>query len=125
MPTVEHEVEQRSRQFERDEEAPREARRWLTGVLDDLGVEAVPADLLLSELATNAVVHAGTAFTVDVHVNGTVRVAVGDGDPAGVVAIRPSRPLEEGGRGLALVDALSTDWGVTRTGVGKTVWFEL
>jgi hypothetical protein len=40
---------------------------------------------------------------------------------------RPRRvgPDAEGGRGLALVDALASDWGTTTTDDGKIVWFEL
>jgi hypothetical protein len=117
-------VEQR-RTFPADVESPRHARRWLVEVLADWGAEASPADLLLSELATNAVVHARSGFEVSASLNGTLRVAVADADAEGRPIVRASLPTAERGRGLALVTALSARWGVTPTEGGKQVWFEL
>jgi anti-sigma regulatory factor (Ser/Thr protein kinase) len=81
------------------------------------------ASLLVSELITNAVVHAGGTImmraTFDQH---TLRVEVDDGS-----AVLP-QPREPGlnGRGLHIVTALSTKWGISRAGPrGKSTWFEL
>jgi anti-sigma regulatory factor (Ser/Thr protein kinase) len=83
------------------------------------------AGLLVSELVTNAIVHAQTPVEVRVSVTDTVlRAEVSDGSqtlPA------PRRPigLAGTGRGLQLLDQVATRWGVLSTDSGKTVWFEL
>jgi anti-sigma regulatory factor (Ser/Thr protein kinase) len=83
------------------------------------------ARLVVTELATNAIVHAGSAFLVlaQVHESG-VRVSVSDNSPIRP-AVRGSDPLALSGRGLQLVQALSDDWGVEVTAEGKTVWADL
>ena len=69
--------------------------------------------------------HAGTTATVIVRYLGDrVRVEVGDGSTA-LPEFRTPRPEETGGRGLSLVETLSSRWGVTRTVGGKRVWFEV
>jgi anti-sigma regulatory factor (Ser/Thr protein kinase) len=52
-----------------------------------------------------------------------LRVEVADAVPGSLVA-KAADPLEEGGRGLVLVEAVTDRWGVEETGGGKTVWFE-
>ena len=85
-------------------------------------------ELVVTELVANAVRHAGTEITV--------RLAALAGVPGGVRAevsdqsTRPVRPrhanaLEESGRGLFLVDILSSRWGADATSDGKTVWAEI
>jgi len=92
----------------------------------------------VSELAANAIAHtatgAGGIFTVEVAqpAPGMATVAVTDAGGAPAPAIRrASEPggthdLGEGGRGLALVDALSSRWGYLDldSGAGRTVWAE-
>jgi hypothetical protein len=83
------------------------------------------AELLASELTTNAVRHAGTAFTVVVRYDGDcIRVEVGDGSRA---LPEPRQPAADdpGGRGFVLVAALAADWGVLTTVTGKRVWVDL
>jgi len=83
--------------------------------------------LMVSELATNCVRHADTAFVVGVeHVEGVVRVEVSDASSE-PPQLRSPEPTEPSGRGLLIVQALSDQWGVTagRAGPGKTVWFTL
>ncbi|MDQ1682089.1 MAG: hypothetical protein QOH99_630, partial [Frankiaceae bacterium] len=84
------------------------------------------AELVVSELVTNALLHAGPPVVV--------RVAdLGDGDVRLEVhdtgRTLPVRPLADGGgmtgRGLALVDALASRWGVEPLHDGKVVWAEL
>jgi serine/threonine-protein kinase RsbW len=108
----------------------REARWFLlehlrAGGDEDLG----PHALMLSELATNAVQHAGTAFevaiTVTPEVGGRcVHVRVTDEAPGFPV---PQEPLPDAprGRGLRIVKSLADAWGIEmRHGEpGKTVWF--
>ncbi|HVL98940.1 MAG TPA: ATP-binding protein [Egibacteraceae bacterium] len=100
------------------------ARRFLTAALRAHGLPAWPAELLLSELVGNVLRHARTDFHVDIDVSERVRVEVRDGT-AILPALQEARQDEERGRGLALVAALSDDWGVSATSSGKLVWFEV
>jgi hypothetical protein len=74
----------------------------------------------------HAVRYAQTLFTVAAVWNGlTLRVEVSDASP---LAPRPqlsAHPDREGGRGLFLVDAIASDWGVDVYPHGKTVWFTM
>lgn len=82
------------------------------------------AELLISELVTNALVHTDRGAVVTVTVTDRLRVEVRD-----FVSRRPQprRPTTEGtsGRGLMLVRSLADAWGIRMHGVGKSVWFEL
>ena len=106
------------------------ARRFVESELDDLPPDVVAtAQLLVSELATNAVVHTAASFEVLAERSAAarrVRVAVRDEGP-GEPAPRELEPLAEHGRGLLLVEALADRWGVDPADgqPGKTVWFEL
>jgi anti-sigma regulatory factor (Ser/Thr protein kinase) len=107
----------------------RDARRFLTTCLQRWDLEAAvwTCQLLLGELATNAVLHAGpSGFTVVVLglPDGAVRLEVRDG------SVRPPRLRDYGtssttGRGVALVAQLSRGWGVLPSGTGKVVWCEV
>lgn len=79
--------------------------------------------LVVSELASNAVRHAGTSFSVRLRGDGrSLLLTVRDSSPA-VVFVRPPGTTSTGGRGLAIVDRLSHDWGVDRADVAaKSVW---
>jgi anti-sigma regulatory factor (Ser/Thr protein kinase) len=103
------------------------ARHFATDAVVDLGAaeRRTETELLVSELATNAVLHAGTPMRVSVLCNGTsVRVEVRDDDPTLPEARNPD-PLSPGGRGIMLVELLAERWGVNHNERGKTVWFEL
>ncbi|KWW98219.1 hypothetical protein TH66_18880 [Carbonactinospora thermoautotrophica] len=84
------------------------------------------AGLLAGELVTNAVVHAGgDALTLVVaRADGGLRVEVHDRGRDEPVLRRTDGAAEQG-RGLLVVDALSTAWGHAPTSTGKVVWFEL
>jgi len=85
-----------------------------------------PAALLVSELSTNAVLHAGTEFTVTVHgeESAPIRVEVTDGN-SGSPTLRDNA-MTPNGRGLRIVASLAERWGVDEhPGGTKTVWFEL
>ncbi|WP_432536092.1 ATP-binding protein [Kineococcus arenarius] len=108
------------------------ARRHVRRALAELGAEAVEesAEMAVSELVTNALLHARTAFTVAVREvpGGRVRVEVTDSSPVPVQQ-RHLGAAATTGRGLHLVAAASTRWGVdplpAGAGPGKTVWCEL
>lgn len=80
-------------------------------------------ELVVSELVTNAVLHARTPLEVSLRQERDgVRVAVRD-LADGVPAARESVSLASTGRGLVLLEALALSWGVDRhAGGGKTVW---
>jgi anti-sigma regulatory factor (Ser/Thr protein kinase) len=114
--------------------AVRGARRWLDDTLDSWRVDAetaATAVLCLSELVTNAVLHAHTGCEVRaVLEDGVLTVTVRDGGSASVGSPGrspggPADPLAVHGRGLQLVDALATRWGSDLDEVGTTVWFVL
>ena len=106
-------------------EVRRLLRRLLASWRLDPLVEDGDVELLATETATNAVRHAGTDATVIVRYLGDrVRVEVGDGS-AELPRLRKPEPNAPGGRGLPLVEALSSGWGVVETVGGKRVWFEV
>jgi anti-sigma regulatory factor (Ser/Thr protein kinase) len=90
------------------------------------------AVLLVSELLTNACLHARAPR--DRHIAARcvlgdrgLRVEVSDAGDSALPVPREAGPDDESGRGLALVAALASRWGAypRRYGIGKTVWFEL
>lgn len=111
------------------------ARRWARSRLvgSGIGVDEPLAEtliLLISELVTNAVVHAGCPaelrmrFTGAGPAVGTVRVEVADSSD------RPPKPRhaegdDTNGRGLELVDGLADRWGWQSEGAGKRIWCEV
>lgn len=119
-----------ARRFPADCVSVREARRFLLGHLRGDGHEDLgPFALMLSELATNAVQHADTAFEVGITVSEetegrTVEVRVTDEAPGFPVPQQPP-PDRPRGRGLRIVESLADAWGieVQHGRPGKTVWF--
>jgi anti-sigma regulatory factor (Ser/Thr protein kinase) len=86
---------------------------------------AETAELLSSELAANAVTHAGTEFVVSAGLEaGVLTVAVTDGEHKAPILEAPE-PDAETGRGVRLVDTYADRWGVEQLDAGKRVWFEL
>ncbi len=114
--------------FPAERDSPGHARRLVVRKLrqwghDDPLVE--DAALVLSELATNAVVHAGSPFSVVVRVKDSVlHVAVRDATPLAATA-SDNGLVPRTGHGLGLIDVLATRWGVEAIPDGKTVWAEL
>nr|WP_245689634.1 ATP-binding protein [Streptomyces chattanoogensis] len=93
------------------------------------GELAYIAELLLSELVTNAVQAStpgatplGIRFAL---VDGRLRLAGRDGSDEQPVMNRDTEEDKECGHGLVLVDALAHGWGVDRRATGKTVWAEV
>ena len=115
-----------SGRFERERGAARQARQCVRAVVDADDVETIGAvELLVSELVTNAVVHAASEPQVDVHLSTTqLRVAVYDADPT-LPHRRTPDALGPGGRGLVLLEQFADRWGAEPRGDGKVVWFEI
>jgi MEDS: MEthanogen/methylotroph, DcmR Sensory domain/Histidine kinase-like ATPase domain len=115
-------------EFEAERDAPGQARRMLIAALRLEGyAETLVQDaaLVLTELATNAVLHAQSPFSVSISSEDSMlRIAVTDRDQL------TAGHLGEGlvsppGRGIGLIDAISTRWGTKSHSSGKTVWAEL
>jgi anti-sigma regulatory factor (Ser/Thr protein kinase) len=119
-----------SRSFPETATSVPRARQFVAESLAPVGPEvSETAALLVSELATNAVVHAGSEFAVTVvypTTSGRVRVEVADSDRTQPAPTRPP-PHVPHGRGLLLVATLADEWGVqeARRRAGKFIWFEL
>ena len=106
--------------------SPGAARRFVTDELARRdGAPIDVAALLVSELVTNAVLHARTPMVVTVTIrDGLVRVGVQDGSPT-LPALREYDRSAATGRGLQMVERLASRWGVDVNDGSKTVWFEL
>ena len=110
--------------------APGAARRAVIAVLTGWGfcdedwLDA--AAVVVSELVTNAVRHGGPPIVLCVKCDGVsdmqIRVSDGSVDPP---EVQHAERLDEGGRGMMLVDLISEHWGVDTTDDGKVVWFQL
>ncbi|MEP9362065.1 ATP-binding protein [Nocardioides sp. CN2-186] len=119
-----------------DPRAAKAGRGFLREVLHEWSIDgdsAETAELCLSELVTNAVIHAGTSSELTItFAEAALTVVVSDlGGSAGqdqAVAPHPSDdddPLRVFGRGLVLVDALADSWGSEADVTGTTSWFTL
>jgi len=82
-------------------------------------------ELVVSELSTNAMVHAATSFKVSLHAfDETLLLEVEDGSRDGPTLVA-AEVLDTQGRGLAIVNRLSRGWGVNaHTDGSKSVWAE-
>jgi len=107
--------------------APGAARRFVVATLSNWGYSGALgqyAASIVTELATNAVVHTARAFEVSLRAEGaTVRILVqdaGPGSPADLAGIQART-----GHGLALVAGLADRWGVHAQADGKVVWAQL
>jgi anti-sigma regulatory factor (Ser/Thr protein kinase) len=116
-----------SRTFPPDPSEVFSARHFVAAALEDWGLECDDLPLLVSELATNAVLHARSDFEVTVVQPAArrVRVEVFDQNTRlPYFAVAP--PDAYSGRGLMLLRELASAWGVeSHSDDGKTIWFEL
>lgn len=110
------------------------ARNVLARVADEWKLDEstrAPADLAVSELVTNALLHAGTPIRLRLsRLGGGVKVEVFDGDrrlpvvsSANPESLLANRSMT--GRGLALIATISDRWGADPAGAGKVIWAEL
>jgi len=110
--------------------AAAQARRHVGAIIQawDVPVDSYTAALLTSEVVTNAILHAADEHEclelVISWTAGLLRVEVHDGSRSAPARVHPL-PYAEAGRGLMLLDSLSTDWGHRETARGKAVWFTL
>ena len=113
------------REFPCQSQSVTAARHFVREVLRGQPKEVAElAELMASELATNSVRHARSQFQISIRLGQDICIEVrdnGSGDPQ---MLSPG-PQEPSGRGLLIVESMSEDWGVRRSGAGKTVWFTL
>jgi anti-sigma regulatory factor (Ser/Thr protein kinase) len=104
------------------------ARRFVADTLEKWGIRDLQevASLLVSELVTNSVVHAGSDITLTLSSEGPqVRFEVRDGSAHPPVDLNVPLPSPNG-RGVRIVAAMAADWGVESVpDHGKAVWFTL
>ncbi|WP_405867665.1 SpoIIE family protein phosphatase [Streptomyces sp. NBC_00005] len=103
------------------------ARAVVREQLHDWGLAklAPTAELLVSELVTNAVRHSHSRPVELRLVRGDTLLCEVDDDDHDLPTLRSAGPEDEFGRGLRVVSTLAREWGTSRTKAGKTVWFEL
>ncbi|MGW2957822.1 ATP-binding SpoIIE family protein phosphatase [Streptomyces sp. NPDC001220] len=112
--------------LEPEDSSPGRARRLTRQALAGWGLDELTdtAELLVSEIVTNAARHASRPISLRLLRTDVLRCEVGDDVPQ-LPRLRRASPEEEHGRGLFLVNRLARRWGTTRLGTGKIVWFEL
>lgn len=106
---------------------PRNARNSLRDLLATSGWrgDVEGAVLMMSEVATNALVHAGAIGTVTMTITDDVlHVSTRDASKGLPVPLPPAE-RQCSGRGLPIVSEIADGWGVEPCDGGKTVWFEL
>lgn len=116
------------RRFDAAARSVAQCRRFALDATSDLDQSARDAMVLMvSELATNAILHAGTGFVVQIErTDGRVKVTVAD-EGRGTPVLRQPDVRQLHGRGLQVVRELSDDWGTVAATDGKStaVWFSL
>jgi len=103
------------------------ARRFVESTLEDWDCadELEVVKLLVSELVTNAVLHAGSDAEVVVQMTPSIlHIEVMDGSTV-MPVLRRADAADTSGRGLALVDNYASAWGARPLAHGKSVWFEV
>ncbi|WP_155056635.1 SpoIIE family protein phosphatase [Streptomyces blattellae] len=102
------------------------ARKLVAGQLDTWGLQDVSfvAELVVSELVTNAIRHAAPPIQLRLLRDRQLICEVSDASNT-APHLRRARTYDEGGRGLLLVAQLSRSWGTRHTGSGKTIWAAL
>ncbi|MFI7411974.1 SpoIIE family protein phosphatase [Streptomyces sp. NPDC049627] len=103
------------------------ARAVVREQLHDWGLArlAAGAELMVSELVTNAVRHSLSRPVELRLVRGDTLLCEVDDDDHDLPTLLNAGPGDETGRGLRVVSTLAREWGTSRTSAGKTVWFEL
>ncbi|MGW5090951.1 ATP-binding protein [Streptomyces coelicoflavus] len=117
-------------EFSAREEEVAHLRRVVRSRLEDWGLRCLvdEAQLCVSELVANVISHVGveTPTTLSVLMNGAyLRIEVRDPDPRALPTLVAADVEAEGGRGMALVAAVTDRWGVSLLGDGKVTWCEI
>jgi anti-sigma regulatory factor (Ser/Thr protein kinase) len=112
------------RRFPNAPDGVREARAFVAQTLRGADPNALDeAVLMVSELATNAVVHTSSPFTIGIdRSDHEARISVTD-QGVGTPRLRHAASTDTDGRGLGIVAAIATAWGVDLHPDSKTVWF--
>lgn len=108
-----------------DTQSPRRARRAVQETVEANAALAEIASLLVSEMVTNAILHARSEIRLTVACDGDhITVEVADRSPMGPV-VRHFSPEAGTGRGMQLIEQLADSWGTRPGADGKVVWFTL
>jgi serine/threonine-protein kinase RsbW len=112
-----------SMRFTTDPSCPAKCRHFVRSVLGSCPESVVAtAELVTSELVTNAIVHGLSGGELELRMLGDhLRIEVSDSSPVPPVP-RQASPYATNGRGLEVVEALSREWGVEHRSSGKSVW---
>ena len=114
-----------SRRFHRDARSVGAARHFALETARRWGVDTRDIALVVGELASNAVVHGDSSFSVRLRRDQRIVIEVSDLGPDEMPRAPIGQEVEHG-RGLKIVDHLSTAWGVRpEQGGGKVVWARL
>ncbi|MFI8236123.1 ATP-binding protein [Streptomyces sp. NPDC085866] len=113
--------------LQRELTSVRRARRLVTAQLSDwaLGDLADTAELLVSELVTNALRHTRGPLRLNLRLRHSRLLCEVEDTESTCPALNVVDSDAEGGRGIELLDLLADAWGSMRTPTGKTMWFEL
>ncbi len=114
--------------FESEPALVRVARTFVRRTLCEWELDALvdDAELVTSELASNAVLHARTEIHLTLRSDGAAWLRIEVEDDNSRMPTQLACPHDAtSGRGLAIVEAVAGSWGVARNGDGKTVWAEL
>ncbi|WP_229818782.1 MULTISPECIES: ATP-binding protein [Streptomyces] len=99
---------------------------WLPAENDEAQERVDDVLLLVSEVVTNACLHAGGPEELVLrHREGHLRVEVSDANPEHPRRRRPRAASLPGGHGLMVLDRLAGDWGAESRRDGKVVWLEI
>jgi anti-sigma regulatory factor (Ser/Thr protein kinase) len=111
--------------------SPRAARQFVRSIGDPAGAACDDAcwddiDLVVSELVTNAVLHARTDLDIEARLvdDAQLEIRVSDGDRA-LPTTATAAFDERGGAGVSIIEHVAIRWGVERWPGGKTVWCRL
>lgn len=120
----------RKTELPRDPTIASVARTFVRSVLNEWDLSGLEPDacLLASELVTNGLRYGGGSRWLKLRaVHGHLRIEVADHEALRAPQRQAPSTVSEGGRGLALVETMSTSWGTThfRLRRGKMVWCEL
>lgn len=116
------------REFTPSADCVREVRHFVGDTLQLAGLDqnvVFECQLVADELAANAVVHAGSIFSVAVELTeDLVRIAVRD-ESNSPPEQHQTAPGEESGRGLVIVSGTASGWGSVSLGRGKEIWADV
>jgi anti-sigma regulatory factor (Ser/Thr protein kinase) len=113
-------------QLQSSPESSSSARRFVRRSLAQMPSELIEAaELLTSELVTNAAIHSHSPIEVEIDLDlDSLKISVSDDSGQLPIATQAGH-MDEHGRGLAIVGSLAEEWGATKRSKGKTVWITM